>query len=133
MRAGIERARHDAVERRTRTDAASRAYEQFLTAQATPAFHALASALVGEGHRFKVFSPAGSVRLSAERSTDDFVELTLDASEDPPVVLIRTNVGRGRRAVTKERPLHPGTPISDLTEEHVIDVVLQELTPLLER
>ena len=133
VRAGIERARRDAAERRARTDAAARAYDQFLTDHAIPAFNQLAAALVGEGHRFKVFTPAGSVRLSAERSADDFVELTLDAGEDPPVVLVRTNVGRGRRAVTKERPLHPHTPIAELTADHVIDFVIDELLPLVAR
>jgi hypothetical protein len=133
VRAGIERARRDSAERRTRTDAASRAYEQFLVAHAIPAFNLLASALVAEGHRFKVFTPAGSVRLSADSATDDFVELTLDSSEDPPVVLVRTNVGRGRRAFTKERPLNPGTPIAELTDMQLVDVVIDELLPLVER
>jgi hypothetical protein len=133
VRAAIDRARRDAAERRVRTDDASRAYDQFLVAHAIPAFNMLASALAGEGLRFKVFTPAGSVRLTPEGSTDDFVELTLDSSEDPPVVLVRTNVGRGRRAVTKEQPLHRDTPIADLTQTHVVDVVADELVPLLER
>jgi hypothetical protein len=46
-------------------------------------------------------------------------------------VLVRTNVGRGRRAMTKERPLHPDTPISDLTQEQIVDVVVEELLPLV--
>jgi hypothetical protein len=133
VRAGIERARRDAAERRARTDVASRAYDEFLTAQAIPAFNLLAAALVGEGVRVKVFTPAGSVRLSSERSADDFVELTLDTTEDPPVVLVRSNVGRGRRAVTKERPLHPGVPIPELTQAQVVDFVIEELLPLVAR
>src|SRR4051812_9821371 len=97
VRAAIEGSRRDAAGRRERSDAASRAYEGVLAAPAAPMFHRVASALVGEGHRFKVFPPAGSVRLAAERAPDDFIELTLDTSTDPPSVLGRTSVGRGRR------------------------------------
>ena len=97
VRAAIEQARLDAAARRERSDAAAKSYEQFLATWAVPAFNTMASALVAEGHRFKVTTPAGSVRLASERSPDDYVELTLDSSEDPPVVLGRTNAGRGRR------------------------------------
>jgi hypothetical protein len=133
VRAGIDQARRQASERRARTDAASRDYERLLSAQAIPAFNQLASALVAEGHRFKVFTPAGSVRLASDSSSDDYLELSLDSTEDPPIVIVRTNAGRGRRAITKERPLHPDTPIAELTDEQIIDLVMEELTPLLER
>jgi hypothetical protein len=33
--------------------------------------------------------------------------------------------------MTKERPLHPDTPISDLTQEQIVDVVVEELLPLV--
>jgi hypothetical protein len=133
VRAAIEQSRRDAGERRERTDTATRAYEQFLAARAVPAFNLMAAALVAEGYRFKVFTPAESVRLAAEGSAEDFIELVLDPSEDPPQVLGRTNVGRGRRAITRERPLRKNTGVADLTEEDVIDFVLGEIPPLLER
>lgn len=133
VRAAIEEARRDASERRERTDAAARAYEVFLTARAVPAFNLIAAALVAEGHRFKVFTPAESVRLSSEGAPEDFIELVLDPSEDPPQVLGRTNVGRGRRALTRERPVRRNTLVADLTEDDVIDFVLGEIAPLIER
>ena len=133
VRAAIEQARRDAVSRRERSDAAARAYEHFLAERAIPAFNRLASALVAEGHRFKVHTPAGSVRLASERSPEDFVELTLETGEDPPFVLGRTNAGRGRRAVTRERPLRDGASPDLLTDEDVISFVLAEVVPLLER
>jgi hypothetical protein len=80
-----------------------------------------------------VFTPAGSVRLASERSPDDYVELTLDASEDPPVVLGRTSLSRGRRAVTKERPVRNGAAPDTITDEDVADFVLSEVTALIER
>jgi hypothetical protein len=133
VRAAIERARREAAGRRARSDEASRAYEAFLASRAVPIFHQLASAMIGEGHRFKVFTPAGSVRLAAEGSPDDFIELTLDPAADPPTVLGRTSVGRGRRALTRERPIKDGTAIGDLTESDVLEFVLEEIAPFVER
>lgn len=133
VRAAIDQARRDAAARRERADNAARAYDEFLTARAVPAFNLLASALVGEGLRFKVFTPAGSVRLSSERSPDDYIELTLDTSEDPPYVLGRTSVARGRRSITTERPVRDGVVVQDLTDEDVLDFVLAELPGLVLR
>ena len=133
VRAAIEQARRDATARRERNDTAGRAYDEFLSARAVPAFNVLAAALVGEGHRFKVSTPADSVRLTLEGSPETFVELVLDPTDDPPYVLGRTNVGRGRRAITRERPLRKSTPIADLTQDDVIEFVLEELAPILER
>ena len=78
IRGAIETARVRAAERRTRNDDAARAYEVFLTAVAVPAFHVVASALTGEGHRFNVITPGRAVRLSPERTSEDFIELSLD-------------------------------------------------------
>ena len=133
VRAAIEQARRDAAARRERSDAAAKSYEQFLATCAVPAFNTMASALVGEGHRFTVSTPAGSVRLSSERSPDDYIELMLDASEDPPIVLGRTNAGRGRRTVTKERPVRAGVSPDALTDEDVVTFVLAEIITLIER
>jgi hypothetical protein len=133
VRAAIEHARRDAKERRERSDASARAYGEFLGARAVPAFNTVAGALAGEGYRFKVFTPADSVRLSSEGSPENFIELELDSTEDPPVVVGRTNVGRGRRAITREQPVRRNTPVADLTEDHVIEFVLAEIPPLLER
>jgi hypothetical protein len=127
VRAAIEQARRDAATRRERSDAASRAYDEFLTTRAVPLFHQLAAALVAEGHRYKVFTPGGSVRLASERSGDDFVEVTLDSSVDPPVVLGRTSHGRGRHAVTHERPIRDGAAVTDLTDDDLVNFALTEL------
>jgi hypothetical protein len=133
VRAAIEQARRDAASRRERSDAAARAYDEFLSQRAIPAFNGLASALVAEGHRFKVHTPAGSVRLVSERSSDDFIELVLETSEDPPIVLGRTSHGRGRRAIARERPVRDGASPESLTDEDVVAYVVSELVPLIER
>ena len=54
VRAAIDQAKRDAAARRERSDAAARAYEEFLVSVAVPAFNLIASALAGEGRRFKV-------------------------------------------------------------------------------
>jgi hypothetical protein len=133
IRAAIEAARVRAVDRRARTDSATRAYEPFLEAIGVPAFHTLANALVGEGHRFKVTTPGQAVRLTAERSAEDFIEMALDTDRDVPAVVLVAQRGRGRRMVSAERILREGPDIASLTEEDVVSAVIEELVPLIER
>ena len=133
LRAAIEGARQRARERRVRSDEAAREYEIFLAQRAVPVLHVLAAALTGEGHRFNVFTPAGSVRLSSEHAPDDFIELSLDPAADPPAVVGRISRGRGRRNVTLDRPVKADTPVAALTEEDVLDFVLSEIGPFVER
>ena len=133
VRAAIEQARLAAAARRERSDAAAKSYEQFLATWAVPAFNTMASALVAEGHRFKVTTPAGSVGLASERSPDDYVELTLDSSETS-----------ARRARPHER--RPGSPHTDegtprsprrlagcVDRRDVVTFVLAEIITLIER
>ena len=133
LRASIEAAKRDAQERRGRSDHAAKAYEEFLSERAVPLFHTVASALVAEGQRFKVFTPAGSVRLASEASGEDYIELVLDTTADPPVVVGRTSRGRGRRQIASERPVNDDIPIENLKDEDVLAFLLTELTPFLER
>ncbi len=133
IRAAIESARLRGAERRTRTDEASRAYEQFLEAIAVPAFHTVVNALTGEGHRFKVITPGRAVRMSPERPAEDFIELSLDTERDAPAVVILSSRGRGRRTVSTERILGEGPTIAALTEDDVVTALLDELLPFIER
>jgi hypothetical protein len=133
LRAAIEGARARAAERRARTDEASRAYEAFLAAIAVPAFHTVVNALVGEGYRFKVITPGRAVRMSPERQSEDFLELSLDTERDVPAVVLLTTRGRGRRLVTTERVLSEGANIPVLTDELVVTALLDELLPFIER
>jgi sirohydrochlorin ferrochelatase len=133
IRAAIEAARLAAAERRTRRDEASRAYEEFLEATAVPAFHTVVNALVGEGYRFKVITPGRTLRMSPERSTADFIELSLDTERAAPAVVIVSSRGRGRRMVSNERILGEDPAIGKLTEEDVVAALLEELLPFIER
>lgn len=133
IRAAIDAARARAAERRSRTDEASRAYDVFLETVAVPAFHTVASALTGEGHRFKVITPGRAVRMSSERSPEDFLELALDTERDAPAVVILASRGRGRRMVSSERLVREDLPIAELAEEDVVAALLEELLPFIER
>ena len=133
LRAAIEKARRAAEARRARTDAAARDYQVFLEQRATPVFQQLAGALNAENYSFKVFTPASSIRLASDRSPEEFIELSLDDTSDPPAVLGRTSRGRGRRMMTSERAIGDGAAIADLTEEDVLAFLLEEITTLLER
>jgi hypothetical protein len=129
----MDKARKDAADRRTRKDAAARDYDAFLSGIAVPLFHQIASALAAEGHAFKVFTPAGSVRLASDRRPEDFIELSLDDEADRPQVVGQSSRGRGRRQLTNERPLREGTPIAELTDEDVLSFVLAEVVQLVMR
>ena len=133
VRTAIEAARLRAAERRTRVTEATRDYEAFLEQKAVPAFQQFASALVGEGHLFKVATPAGSVRLSAERSPDEFIERALDDVGEFPEVAMRMSRGRGRRTVEDVKPLKDRAPIASLTEEDVVAFLVREIIPFVER
>jgi hypothetical protein len=129
----LEKARHDAAERRARVDLAARDYEAFLSQRAAPVFHQLAAALKAEGHQFNVFTPAASIRLAAARSPEEFIELFLDDSSNPPMVVGKVTRGRGRTISSSERPLKDGAGIADLTDEDVLVFLLEEIPRLIER
>jgi len=133
LRGAIEDARRRVAERRARIDEASLAYERFLPEVAVPAFHKMIQALVGEGHRFKVQTPAQAVRLVPDRPTEDYIELAFDAERDLPGLVARSSRGRGRRTISTERPVVEHKAIADVTEEDVVAIVLEELLPFLER
>lgn len=133
LRTALDKARQASADRRARTDAAARDYEVFLSERAAPVFHQLAAALKAEGHAFKVFTPAGSLRLASDRSPEEFVELLFDDESDPPGVVGRTSRGRGRRTISSERRVGSGAPVGDLTQEDVLAFALEEIVLLIER
>jgi len=126
----IDRAKKQAAERRGRSDQASRDFEVFLQKIGVPLFRQIANALKADGYAFTVFTPSGSVRMMSDRSSDDFIELSLDAAEDPPQVMAHVSRTRGRRVIDAERPVGaPGT----LTEEELLTFLLKELEAFVER
>jgi hypothetical protein len=133
LRSAMDEARRDASARRARSEMALRNYDTFLSQVAIPVVQQMASALSGEGHHFSVATPAGSVRLTSANSSEDYIEIALDTSEDPPEVVGRTSRGRGRRMITSERPVRDRTEVGELNEEDVLAFLLTEIIPFVGR
>ena len=126
----IERAKKLAAARRGRSDQAAGDFDVFLQKIAVPLFRQVANALKVDGYAFTVFTPSGSVRLMSERSSDDFIELSLDTVDDPPRVMGQISRARGRRVVDAERAI--GAPDA-ITEEALLDFLLKELAAFVGR
>jgi hypothetical protein len=133
VRAAIDLSRRAAAARRTRLDEAAAAYNALLENTAAPLAQMVANALRVEGYNFTVFTPNGGLRLASAKSADDFIEFALDTSEAEPLVILRVNQARGRRILQHERPVKGQTPIERLTEEDVLQALLEELGPFIER
>jgi len=133
LRMALEDARKASAERRARSEAAQVAYHAFLRDIATPVFRMFGNVLKAEGHSFTIHTPADSVRLGSDRHDEDFIELWLDTSVDPPEVATRSNIQRGRDRVSREGMLRPGTSIVALTDEDVLAFLLGEVGRLVER
>ena len=133
VRQAIDRAKHAAVERRAGVDAARREYERFLEQVAAPVFRVLARTLKAEGYPFQVFTPASGPRLASEKSAEDFVELFLDTTNEPGVVVGRVSRSWGRKVMTREQPIREGARIEQLTDEDVLGFLLTQIEPFLER
>lgn len=128
----IEKSKRQAAERRARADEAARAYAEFLDAIAVPMFKQVANILKASGYAFSVFTPSGAVRMMSDRNNEDFIELTLDASGPQPMVLGKSSRSRGRRVIEHEQAIAEQS-VAHLTEEHVLQYLLKEIEPLVER
>jgi hypothetical protein len=133
LRHAIDERRKITAARRQKVDAASAAYTELLERIATPLVQMLANVLRAEGHNFTVFTPTGGLRMSLAKSADDFIEFALDTSQDEPFAALRVNRTRGRRVVQDERPIKDRTPVERLSEEDVLQALLEEIAPFVER
>lgn len=133
LKAAIEQSRRAAIERRGQLDLAATAYTQFLEHTAAPLVHVLANVLLAEGYSFTVFTPNGGLRMASAKSGDDYIEFALDTSRAEPFVLLRVNQARGRRVLQHERPVNARTAVDQLTEEDVLQALLEEIAPFVER
>ena len=133
LRLAIDERRKVTVARRTALDAAAAAYTDLLELTATPLVQKLANALRAEGHNFTVFTPNGGLRMALAKSADDFIEFALDTSQDEPFVTLQVNRSRGRRVVQHERPVKGRTAVDRLSEEDVLQALLDEIAPFVER
>lgn len=133
LRGVIDSARREATERRKRAATSEGDYQRFLDDIAVPIFRMFAGALRAEGYPFNLETPAGMVRLASEKSSDDYLEIALDTSHDVPVVVGRSSHRLGRRLTESERPVRQEAVVSELTEEDLVEFLLRELKPLVEK
>src|SRR5215510_8669998 len=127
VRFAIKQARRDQAERRGRASEARKNYETLLETAAIPVFRMFAGILKSEGVAFEVMTPADGVRLQSERNRDDAIQLEFDAAADPPQPLITVTRTRGSRVVQSDRLL--GKPLVQLTEDDVVEMLIDELRP----
>jgi hypothetical protein len=131
VRTAIEQARRDQAERRDRAVEAQQAYGLFLENAAIPVFRMIANILKSEGLNFEVATPAGGVRMYSERQRNDAIEMELDTSADPPQPLVTITRARGSRVIQSDRSIKGSNPLVQLTDDDVIDMLLEELRPWL--
>ena len=132
VRYAIDQARRDSAERRERVAEAQKNYDTFLQTAAIPAFRMVANVLKSEGNlNFEVMTPAGGVRLQSERHREDAIEMELDTTADPPQPLVTITRARGSRLTQSDRSIKGSNPLVHLTEDDVIEMLLDELRPWL--
>jgi hypothetical protein len=133
LTAAIEQARRIAQQRRERSSETQRAYEVFLAEVAVPVARMVGHVLKSEGYLFTVATPGGGLRLISDRGRDDYVEIALDTTANPPIVVGRTSYSRGSRTISEERPVKPGAPPESITEDEFLDFIVGALEPWFER
>ena len=136
LRLAIDAAKRAAVAHRQESDEAARAFEFMLEHVAAPLFRQFTSALRAEGMLFRVVTPSGSVRIEAERSADNYLELALDVARRPVAVVLRRAYTRGHHIYSDDRVLAEGADLSTVTPAAVAlgadgrgDAVRRELGP----
>ncbi len=123
----VERARQDAAERRARANVDEVQARRFIQETATPVLRQVLSVLQAERLSYRLSTPAGSVRLMSEKHHEDFIDLAVDATQDPVTIMTVVSHVRGQRVSTTERPLADGVTLDQLTEEHVLAFLLSAL------
>ena len=127
LAAAIERSRRDAQGRRERSAEAQRGYEAFLADVAVPVARMLANALKADGFAFTMATPGGGVRLTSDNRRDDYIDLALDTTADPPEVIGHINYARGSRTIAEERPVKAGAPPQAITQDELLEFLLEAL------
>lgn len=132
VRRMIDQSRRAAEERRARIASETRAGEQALHRVVAPVFKAVAAALKAERHPFRVSTPVDAVRMSAESSGDNFIELVFDTTGAQSVLRGRVSRTRGHRLLVEEKVVSEGSQLGTLSDEDVLEYLLGALGPFVE-
>lgn len=122
-----------AVRRRADVDAARKAFDDVLDREVAPTARQLVQALKSRGVNFSVQTPAGAVRLVADRSSDDRIAIELDVTRRPPAVIATRQYTRGRRLLDDEVVVAEGEAIASLDAERTLEVLLERIEPFVEK
>jgi hypothetical protein len=131
LKTEIEQARRSSAERRERAKTTTRAYEEFLTNIAIPAFRQMATVLRAEGIPFEVQTPSNGVRLVPDRGRDEGISLDLDVTQDPPQLMLSSTRIWGSRVLQSERAVKERTALERVTEDDLFDRLFEEVRPWL--
>ena len=121
------------TQRRASAEAARATFEGVLEREIAPTMRQFAQALKAEGFPFSVQTPASTVRLVSDRSSDNVVDIVLEIGGPQPAVVVRTAYTRGRRQLEDERTLAQGDAIASLDGDRVLAVLLDVIEPFVER
>ena len=132
VQAAIAAARQRAQQRRQTAADAGRAYSVFLETIATPVARQFVNALKADGFAFTVSTPGDTLRLAADRGRDDFIDIALDTGGERPQVVGRIRHTRGSRTIDEERPLKADAAPDALTEDDVLDFLVNAVEPWLQ-
>lgn len=133
VRLRIETLKHEAAHHRVQVDAASASFGPWLERVAVPLFRQFANVLRAEGLLFRVLTPAGLVRIEAERSAEDFLELRLDTERRPVAIVLRRGYSRGSHLFSDDRVVAEGIDYSHVTATDVLDALVEDAAPFLGR
>lgn len=133
VQGAITSARARTQERRQQSQKAEQDYAVFLRDVATPIVQQIAMALKAEGYAFTASTPADGLRLVYDRGRDDFIEFALDTGGERPQVIGLIRRSSGSRRLDEERPIRADVMPSALTDEDVLQFVVQALEPWLAR
>jgi len=132
VREAMTGAKRRSTERRQQLDEASRAWAAVLPDVIVPLARQVVQALAAEAVRLQMSTPGERVLIASEHRPEDYVELALEPAGDDAVVIMRAT--QGRAGLTEERVLARGAPgIESLTEEQLLDALLEGLAPWLAR
>jgi len=129
----VERARQDAAARRARAHVDEVQARRFIQETASPVVRQVLSVLKVERLSFQLSTPAGSVRLTSDTHHEDFIDLAVDATQDPVTIMTVVSRLRGKGVSTTDRPLAEGVELGQLTEEHVLAFLLAALPVFVAR
>ena len=133
VRQAIAEAKEAAIERRRSTATIEVTGKALLDNLVAPLCRTVVAALKADGLRFRVETPLGSVRICSEMSSDEFIEFALEMTRVPPALVGRLGRRWGSRLLSDEKVIAEGGAIEKLDEEVLLEFLLREIKPLLER